>query len=158
MQSKFILGISWSVLDDQWDSDHFPIVLCAIEKPCEATPQRCKLKKADWGLFSDHCRSEPATDKFSDCINPIELFISSLISIANQTIPKRRQKYTTKRKPWLTDACKQAINDRILALEQFKANHTLVNLENYKITRAKTRRIICQCKRDSWRTYISHLR
>jgi hypothetical protein len=108
-----------------------------IDKPHEATPQRWKLKKADWEVFSDLCSSEIATDKFSDCTNPTESFTSSLISITNHTIPKTKQKYTTKHKPWLTDACKQAINDRILALNQFKAKHTPANLENYKITLAK---------------------
>jgi hypothetical protein len=45
------------------------------------TPQWWKLKKADLELFSDLCSPELATDKFSDCINPIESFSSSLINV-----------------------------------------------------------------------------
>jgi Endonuclease-reverse transcriptase len=38
---------SLSVFNDQCASDHFPIVLGPINKPCETTPQWWKLKRAD---------------------------------------------------------------------------------------------------------------
>ena len=44
-------GFSWEVHDDCCGSDHFPIILRALEDDNHTKQQRWKFKKADWTTF-----------------------------------------------------------------------------------------------------------
>ena len=62
-----------------------------------------------------------------------------------------------KKKPWFTDECKIAIKTRKKKQKDFfNKTPTLVNVNNFRIARAKARRTINQCKRKSWKNLNMH--
>ena len=87
----------------------------------------------------------------------MELFTSTLISIAEESIPKSSTSSKRAKKLWFTDDCKEAIKQRRAALRRFNDRPTTENLNNYRIFRAKARRTIKESKRTSWRNYVSTL-
>ena len=87
----------------------------------------------------------------------ITYFSKTLISIAEESIPKTssNKKYN---KPWFDDDCKAAIRSRKAALRKFNLQPSAENLNNFKIHRAKTRRVIKTSKKITWRNYVSKLK
>ena len=61
-------------------------------------------------------------------------------------------------KPWFDDDCKAAIRSRKAALRKFNLQPSAENLNNFKIHRAKTRRVIKTSKKTTWRNYVSKLK
>ena len=55
------------------------------------------------------------------------------------------------------DICKYAIKERNRALDRFKREPTEVNLNAYRIARAKVLRYIRHSKKTSWRNYVSKM-
>ena len=53
--------------------------------------------------------------------------------------------------------CKTAIRTRNKALRKVKVSPTSANLDNYRILRAKARRIIKSARRQSWQTFVSKI-
>ena len=87
----------------------------------------------------------------------MELFTSTLINIAEESIPKSSTSTKWVKKPWFTDDCKEAVKQCRAALRHFNDRPTTDNLNNYRIFRAKARRAIKESKRTSWRNYVSTL-
>ena len=87
----------------------------------------------------------------------MSLFTSILKDIAEETIPKISAVPKRFNKPWFSDICKDAINERNSALERSKREPTEGNLNDYRVTRAKARRDVILSKKTSWRNYISKL-
>ena len=75
-------------------------------------------------------------------------------SIAEESIPKTssNKKYN---KPWFDDDCKAAIRSRKAALCKFNLQPSAENFNNFKIHRAKTRRVIKTSKKTSWGNYVN---
>ena len=87
----------------------------------------------------------------------ITYFSKTLISIAVESIPKtssNKKHY----KSWFNDDCKTAIRSRKAALRKFNLQPSAENLNNFKIHRAKTRRVIKTSKKTSWRNYVNKLK
>ena len=79
-----------------------------------------------------------------------------MISIAEESIPKASNKKHNK--SWFNDDCKTAIRSRKAALRKFNLQPSAENLNNFKIHRAKTRRVIKTSKKTSWRNYVNKLK
>ena len=60
-------------------------------------------------------------------------------------------------KSWFNDDCKTAIRSRKAALRKFNLQPSAKNLNNFKIHRAKTRRVNKSSKKTSWRNYVNKL-
>jgi hypothetical protein len=151
------LDYEFSVHTDSCGSDHFPVILKAAQASPTCVPQRWKLGRADWNGFSAACASELRYEKSGCATDPVESFVTNLIDIANNTIPKTPPHHRKISKPWFNDECKLAISQRKEALRQLVANSTQNNLSNFRALRAKARRVIRKAKRDSWRDYVSKL-
>ena len=154
--SNLFLDFAWSVLEDSHGSDHFPIVLEFLDKPPEP-PVKWKFSKADWDTFSDICTKTITCNRYNASDSPIESFTEDLIDISNKTIPRSKTNPVHAPKPWFDSEVKQAISERRRALRQLNSHPTSANLNNFKILRARARRIIRQKKRFTWRTFVSHL-
>jgi hypothetical protein len=81
-------------------------------------------------------------------------FTKVLREIATQTVPRTSNTSRRIKKPWYNETCKDAVRDRKKLLRTFKTHPTTDHLKELKISRAKTRRIIRQSKRQSWQTYV----
>ena len=78
------------------------------------------------------------------------------MSSAEDSIPKTSSNKKHD-KSWFNDDCKTAIRSRKIALHKFNLQPSAENLNNFKIHRAKTRRIIKTSKK-TWRNYVNKLK
>jgi len=116
-----------------------------------------KLHKADWAAFSHQAALELCTDKICSAEDPIQQFTDFLMKIANNSIPKSKPNTKKHNTIWCNEDCKSAIKTRNKALKRVQKHPTQQNIENYRVIRAKTRRVIKTSKRHSWQTYISKI-
>ena len=87
----------------------------------------------------------------------ITYFSKTLISIAEESIPKTSSN-KKHNKSWFNDDCKTAIRSRKAALRKFNLEPSAENLNNFRIHRAKTRRVIKSSMKTSWRNYVNKLK
>ena len=111
------LNYNWTPLTDLHGSDHFPILLSPNKASSDEKLPYWKLTKANWKSFQELYYRKPLPKKIPIiCKIP---FFSSLITIADGTIPKTSTKNNKPTKPWFNDEYKQAISDRKCALRNF---------------------------------------
>ena len=146
---------SWEVHDDCCGSDHFPIILTAAVNDNEIKHQRWKFKQADWTTFKALCSTHLNKHTFKSD-DPITDFSSTLLEIAEKTIPKSSVS-SKPRKPWFDNDCKQAISERKKAERSFRKSPCHSKLSSFRIYRAKARRTIKHKKKTSWRQFVSSI-
>ena len=66
--------------------------------------------------------------------------------------------YKKHNKSWFNDDCKTAIRSRKAALRKFNLQPSTENLNNFKIHRAKTRRVIKTSKKTFLQNYVNKLK
>jgi hypothetical protein len=154
---QVFLDFSWEVEEDQWGSDHYPIVLSSHYSPPDERVPKWHFQKANWAKFESLCRQEITGDLLQDVEDPIQTFTDTLYDVAKQCIPKSNPNPKKPEKPWFTEECKKAVKARKKALKKFKRQPTQYNLQRYRIKRAKARYVIRCSKKKSWSDYISKL-
>ena len=85
---SLLLDFEWYVCDDQYGSDHFPIVIESINFSPEDHNPKWKLNKANWEQFYLLCDQSLNIENFNTNTDHIADFTSSLIDISNKCIPK----------------------------------------------------------------------
>ena len=149
------LDFGWKVHNDLCGSDHFPIVLSSTSKNSENSSSIFNLKKTNWTAYKNLCLSN-ITPEILDSDDPVSVFTSKILDIANACIPKLSiQSKRLPRTPWFTAACSEAIKNRKKAYRKFNRQPTLENLLLLKKTKAKARQTIRAAKKTSWRKYVS---
>ena len=83
--------------------------------------------------------------------------MNTLLNIAEEHIPKSSTS-TKYNRPWFNEECKKAVRLRKATLKKFKINLTRENLNTYKNSQAKARKIIKDSKRNTWRNYIAKMK
>ena len=146
---------SWDVHDDCSGSDHFPIILRAVENDDHIKPRRWKFKQADWTTFKTLCSLQLNKHSF-ESDDPVTDFSNILLEIADKTIPKSSIS-SKPRKPWFDDECKQAIKERKNSEKAFRRSPCHSKLSSFRIHRTKARRTIKQKKRASWKQFVSSI-
>jgi len=116
-----------------------------------------KLHKADWVAFSHQAALELCTDTICSAEDPIQQFTDVVINIANNSIPKSKPNTKKHNTIWCNEDYKAAIKTRNKALKQVQKHPTQHNIENYRVIRALTRRVIKTSKHHSWQTYVSKI-
>lgn len=87
-----LLDYDWKVHDDLCGSDHFPLFLNNIGPDVEEPISRWKLNKADWLKFQSLCEERLIENTLVCADDPIDLFTSTLLQIAEESIPKTSTK------------------------------------------------------------------
>ena len=143
--ASIFLDYSWKVHDETCGSDHFPIILENSGPGLDKIP-RWNLRRAKWDEFKNSCILKLKSDANNNLDDNITYFSKTLISIAEESIPKTssNKKYN---KPWVDDDCKAAIRSRKAALCKFNLQPSAENLNNFKTS-----------KKTSWRNYVSKLK
>ena len=155
--SSIFLDYSWKVHDDTCGSDHFPIILENSGPEIDDKIPRWNLRRAKWDEFKNSCILKLKSDANDTVDDNITYFSKTLISIAEESIPKTSSN-KKHNKSWFNDDCKTAIRSRKAALRKFNLQPSAENLNNFKIHRAKTRRVIKTSKKTSWRNYVNKLK
>ena len=145
----------WSVLPSSYGSDHFPIIISSPTYCHRNFSHNWNFKRANWDLFRNLCCNQ-ITNYILDSNDPVSLFTSKLIEIANNCIPLNSSS-SKPFKPWFNFSCKVAITDKNKALNLFKRHPTSCNLDNFKRLRAKARQIIKNSKKTYWEYFTSTL-
>ena len=155
--ASIFLDYSWKVHNDTCGSDHFPIILENSGPELDDKIPRWNLRRAKWDEFKNSCIFKLKSDANDTVDDNITYFSKTLISIAKENIPKTSSN-KKHNKSWFNDDCKTAIRSRKAALRKFNLQPSAENLNNFKIHRAKTRRVIKISKKTSWRNYINKLK
>ena len=155
--ASIFLDYSWKVHDDTCGSDHFPIILENSGPELDDKIPRWNLRRAKWDEFKNSCILKLKSDANDTVEDNINYFSKTLISIAEESIPKTSSN-KKHNKSWFNDDCKTAIRSRKAALRKFNLQPSAENLNNFKIHRAKTRRVIKISKKTSWRNYVNKLK
>jgi len=100
----------WQVDSDSHSSDHFPVIIQANKPINELSTKSWKLRKADWERYHQLCSDRLATIQPSE--STIADFTSTLITIANECIPKTSGHPKKLSKPWFNDNCRTSIATR----------------------------------------------
>ena len=151
------LDFNWEVGEDLCGSDHYPIFLQHTLTKVSNTNPRWKLHRADWETFQALCLERITPTKFLDEKDPIEAFSSTLIRIAEESIPRSSGKPKRPYFPWFNQDCRDSIRKRRKAFNTFRKSPTQENHIKYKQAYAVSRRTIRQAKKDSWQSYVSKL-
>ena len=155
--ASIFLDYSWKVHKDTCGSDHFPIILENSGPELDDKIPRWNLRRAKWDEFKNSCILKLKSDANDTDDDNITYFSKTLMSIAEESIPKTSSN-KKHNKSWFNDDCKTAIRSRKAALRKFNLQPSAENLNNFKIHRAKTRRIIKTSKKTSWRNYVNKLK
>ena len=151
-----MLDFSWRVLVDLCGSDHFPIVVKHQGPATGGREPGWRLKKADWHSFRTLCE-ERLTAEIHNSPEAIASFTDTLISIADETVPKSSATPKHVANPWLDADCEKSIKDRKKAERKFNWQPTAENLTTFKIKRAMACRVIKEKRRQCWRQFVSSI-
>jgi exonuclease III len=149
------LDFQFTVESDSYGSDHYPIILKGKCPQPEGFP-RWKFKKADWELFKHLCFTDLTDDILYEA-DPVAIFSERLLHIAKQAIPMTTPKPKKVCKPWFNEECRNVLKERKKSLQKCQRYPSQENLKCFKIWRAKARRVVRGCKRNSWHNYVSKL-
>ena len=100
---------------------------------------------------------ERLTADFHNSPEAIASFTDTLISIADETVPRSSATPQHVVNPWLYADCEKAIKDRKKAERKFNRQPTAENLTTIKIKRAMARRVIKEKRRQCWRQFVSSI-
>ena len=86
----------------------------------------------------------------------VEHFTETLIEIAKECVPKSSTPNKGNR-PSFDHKCRKANRLRSAALKRFQKQSTTSNLIEYKLNKAKARRVNKGTKKEFWQKYVSRL-
>ena len=156
-QPSLLLDFEWSVHNDLCGSDHFPVLLKTTTTVDEPNIGKYIFKTADWPTFQQMCLSDLSEETLLSYNDPISEFSKRLTSIADKTIKKTSASSTKPKVPWFDTECKDAIKGRKKLQRKLFHHPTQENLLNFKRARAKTRALIKNKKRTSWKQFCNTL-
>ena len=151
------MDFTWTVGDSTLGSDHLPIFIKPMTPYESSKIPHWQFSKADWTKFKTICEAQLTNTDFLISADPIETFTEQLHDIALKCIPKSSTKSCQPKKPWFDEECNRAIKQRNKALHKFYHSPTVENHNNYKLLRAKCRKLIKDKKKETWRNYVSGL-
>ena len=147
-----VSDFQWSVSDNLYDSDHFPITMNSKITQNSPIPQFFNFKNTNWTNFTRECKQKLNLNSEKT----FESFYDSLHTLIEKHIPKSSLK-PRKNKSWFNEECNQAIIKKKTAQRKAITNPTIRNIIQYKIERAKSRKICQQAKTDSFKNYVSKI-
>ena len=150
----------WSVSDDLYGSDHFPVKLHKIDPANINQPiAKYNLDKADWSKFKSST-IVPNCDfnQNLDINRLVERFTNLIITAADASIPKKNSdgnyKYPM---PWWCEECREAHRLRKSARRRYKRTKLLVDKIALNRATAISKKTMKTCRREGWRKYVSSI-
>ena len=153
---SLFLDYNWKVHDDTCGSDHFLILLENTTDELSKRTPSWNLGKANWDGFKTSCLTWLTPEANKNNEENILYFTNTLLNIAEEHMPKSSTS-TKFNRPWFNKECKKAVRLWKATLKKFRINPTRENLNTYKNSRAKARKIIKDSKRNAWRNYVDKI-
>ncbi|GBN76311.1 putative RNA-directed DNA polymerase from transposon X-element, partial [Araneus ventricosus] len=147
----------FSVSDDLFNSDHFPIILTYSRNDFNfpKRPIRFIFDKADWHLFNSHC--EFTQDMVRQPDVAVDSVTKCLLKAADMAIPKSSGNLPRLYKPWWNDNCKAAKKAQRRAWDKFRRYPTTANHIAFKHAKSFFRKIRRQSKNSSFQKYVGSI-
>ncbi|KAI5754325.1 hypothetical protein M8J77_007745 [Diaphorina citri] len=163
VSSSIVSDVIWSVHDDTYHSDHYPVLIKILSHNTGNTNTQSKqvwlYKKADWSKFRDKIKFHENLE-LTNCENieeVIEIMNNDILKAANLAIPKLNTSKIKRMVPWWSDVIKNALKERREALKRYKENRSLENFIEYKRRKAKARYEIKSGKKCSWMRFVDSI-
>ncbi|GBM11526.1 hypothetical protein AVEN_240664-1 [Araneus ventricosus] len=133
----------FSVSDDLFNSDHFPIILTYSRNDFNfpKRPMRFIFDKADWHLFNSHCEFTQDMVRQPDVNKAVDSVTKCLLKAADMAIPKSSGNLPRLYKPWWNDNCKAAKKAQRRAWDKFRRYPTTANHIAFKQAKSFFRKI-----------------
>ncbi|KAI5707907.1 hypothetical protein M8J77_012291 [Diaphorina citri] len=163
VSSSIVSDVIWSVHDDTYHSDHYPVLIKILSHNTGNTNTQSKevwlYKKADWSKFREKIKFHENLE-LTNCENieeVIEIMNNDILKAANLAIPKLNTSKIKRMVPWWSDVIKNALKERREALKRYKENRSLENFIEYKKKKAKARYEIKSGKKCSWMRFVDSI-
>ena len=158
--------LKWEVLEDLYDSDHFPILMeiPSLNPNNFNQEPKWKICKADWKVYQEFMEKtvdtliEPSDENRNKVDNIVQSFINLITKAADLSIPKTSTGLHKHEVPWWNEEVEKSIKDKKHAFNVFKKHKTIENKIEMKKMRARARWKCKQNRRNSWRDYLSSLK
>lgn len=158
VSSSIFTCFTWSVLNNPYGSDHFPVHLTPMQHlpRLPFSSPRWKLSSANWELFQKNVPSLNLSEPRSvDEEN--SMVTRAIIEAAHTAIPRTSGKLPKRPKPWWNEDCRETRNKQNCAWTRFRRYPTAINLLKFKQLRARARYVRKQAKKTSWCSYTSSI-
>ena len=156
--SSLRLDYQWSVNDNLYGSDHFPIHLKYVQNLPSACLPRWKTKEADWQLYEKSTKVNHKVNEFSCPSDAYEYLASIMIGGAMMSIPKTSGKPRRPLVPWWNSNCALSRKIARASYKRYRRRPVLVNKIIYKRNLAKQKKVFKEARRESFIVYISELK
>ena len=156
--AEVALDVEWDVHGELCGSDHFPTIMKTLNCDPVIREPRYIFEKANWNSFRDHTLIENFDDfsRTRTIDENIESINETLINAANMSIPTTdgSPRY---RVPWWTDECELAVGERKNRLRIYQRSKSIADRVHYNKARAKAKNVLSNCRKTSWKSYVSKL-
>mgnify|MGYP004573409177 CR=1 FL=1 len=159
--SALKIHCDWTILNDLYGSDHFPIktTLFPLTNPeIEHFRPKFLIKKADWTKFEFKSQIYNLEQNYSVNINKESANIKRIIlKSANDSIPTFKPNRIHKTVPWWNQNLESLKKIKNRLWNEFNKNINLLNLINYKKANSKLKREIKLAKREAIVAFTSEI-
>ena len=150
---------NWRVLspspEEQYDSDHFPIILKKVNaNTFHPQPDKFNLKRANWSEFQSRTLISHQNEQVS--VNDRNHSLTSvIINAAKHSIPLTMRPKKSCIAPYWDEACEHARSEKRRLHRRLLRNRSQRNRIEYNRARAKERLCINEARRKTWRDFVS---
>ena len=152
-----LLEYSWSVSQDLYNSDHFPVRLSLSDQSSITSPPRYKYEEANWAHFRDAAVCARDADSFDTIDDAVEYFTNTLITAADTAIPKTSGRLRTKPVPWWNNDLRVAHSTKRAAMRRYYRTRLVEDKIAFNRARAHFHYLQKTARRDSWQRYVSKI-
>ena len=149
---------NYEVLSDNHTSDHYHVKISWKQSPTLLSPIPCfKPSQAKWTKYTELTIFENTNihrTPIDDILRQIE---QTIISAADNTIPKIGGHFSKPPVPWWSSACSAARRNRIRAKRTFYRNPTLENIIARNRTRAFAQYTLNTSRIQSFQSYVQSI-
>ena len=152
------MDYSWNISEDLNGSDHYPIMISAVQPSSPQYTEKWNIEKANWDKFQELATT---TKKVQTIANIEEAYIhlkDTILTASKVSIPQTKIS-NMKRPclPWWTTDCAIERRKTRSAYRHMKRNHNPTTVRTYRRRLAIKVRTFRKAKTLSWRNYVSKL-
>jgi exonuclease III len=151
--------LTWRILPDSFNSDHFPISISIPQwSSSKAARRKWLYNRADWPLYERFTTETIRPDVYWD----VDTFTEKIIDAAMKSIPQTSGRVGPKSVPWWCPEVKMAIKrrrKRLRSLRRLQSSDSeyYEALARFQEARAASRKAVRKAKEQSWENFVSKI-